>query len=303
MLKGILSALAQDSANRDPDALVAIVNTGDDFVLHGLFISPDLDTVTYTLGGGSNPETGWGLAGDTFHAMEALERYNGETWFRLGDKDLATHLYRTARLAQGASLSEVTDEIVRSWHVPARILPMSNDRVPTLVTLTDDQEVGFQEYFVKLGHSVPVKRVRFAGSEAATPTPGVLDALEKAEGIVICPSNPVLSIQPILAIAPIRETLERRREHVVAISPIIAGQALRGPADKVLAELGHEPSALGVAKMYAPFVGTFVIDEMDRSQASLVERLSMRCVVTDTVMANPERARRLGTTVIQTLGY
>jgi len=298
MLAGILAALEQDSTNRDPDDLVAIVNTGDDFVLHGLFISPDLDTVTYTLGGASNPDTGWGLAGDTFHAMEALERYGGQTWFRLGDKDLATHLYRTARLAQGASLSEVTGEIARSWHIPARLLPMSNDRVPTLVTLTDGQEVGFQEYFVKLGHSLPVKRVRFAGSEAATPAPGVLEALEKAEGIVICPSNPVLSIQPILAVPGIREVLEKRRQHVVAVSPIIAGQALRGPADRVLAELGHEPSALGVAEIYAPLAGTFVLDEMDRSQAPLVEGLSMRCMVTDTVMANLERARRLGATVI-----
>ena len=247
----------------DPGSIVGIVNTADDTELHGLHISPDIDTITYTLSGAVNPTTGWGLDGDSFRAMEALERFDAITWFRLGDADLATHLYRTGRIRDGASLSEVTGDMTRAWGVAVRLLPMSDDPVRTRLTLAGGEEVAFQDYFVKLRHSVPVERVRFAGAELAHPAPGVLEALEGAEIVVVAPSNPVVSIAPILAVPGVAGALKARRESVVAVSPIVAGAAIKGPADRLLVELGEEASAAGVARYLAEFVGTLVIDEAD----------------------------------------
>jgi LPPG:FO 2-phospho-L-lactate transferase len=294
MLAGLLAVV-------DASEVTAIVNTGDDAVMHGLAISPDLDTITYTLAGAVNPVTGWGLAGETWSAMEALGRYSDETWFRLGDRDMATHLHRTGRLAEGATLSEVTAEITAAWGLGLRLVPMSDDPVRTRLRLAD-REVSFQEYFVKLRHSVPVVHVSFAGADVARPAPSVLEAIAAAETIVIAPSNPVVSIGPILAVAGIAEALRARRERVVAVSPIVGGAAIKGPADRLLAELGGESSAAGVARWHAAHAGTLVIDDVDRELAPAVQAAGMRCVVTDTVMRAPDVAAALARTVLAAPG-
>lgn len=290
MLLGLSTVVA-------PEDLTAVVNTADDLVLHGLHVSPDLDTVTYTLAGASNQELGWGLAGETWTVMEALERYRGQTWFRLGDRDLATHLYRTQRLAEGAPLSVVTAEVAAAWGLRLRLLPMTDDRVETRVTVAGG-EIGFQEYFVGRGHAVPVTAVRFAGAEAARPAPGVLEALAEAERIVICPSNPIVSIGPVLAVPGVREAVVRRREDTVAVSPIVAGAALKGPADRMMSELGHEASVVGVARLYAPLAATLVVDAADAALAPAVEAEGMRCLVAPTVMSTPAIAAGLARTVL-----
>jgi LPPG:FO 2-phospho-L-lactate transferase len=282
----------------DPAAVIAIVNTADDTELHGLHISPDLDTVTYTLAGAVNPATGWGLTGETFAAMDALDAYGVPTWFRLGDRDLATHLYRTARLDAGATLAEVAAEIATRWKLAITIVPMSNDRVRTHLELADGGEVEFQEYFVRLRHSVAVRSVRFAGAAEATPAPGVLDAIDAADVVVIAPSNPIVSIGPILAVPGIAAALTARREDVVAISPIVAGAALKGPADRLLRELGLPASVVGVARALAPAIGTLVIDDADAPLAGEVEAEGVRCVVAPTVMATTARAAALATRVL-----
>ena len=296
----LLSGLVQVT---EPAGITALVNTGDDMVLHGLHISPDVDTVTYTLAGLDNKETGWGLAGETWAVMEALETLGGQAWFRLGDRDLATHLYRTQRLAEGATLSEVTAELAAARQVAVRLLPVSDDPVRTRLTLAEPAsgppvEVAFQDYFVRLGHGVAVRRVRFDGAERARPAPGVLEAIAGAEAVVACPSNPIVSIGPLLAVPGVRPALESRRADVVAVSPIVAGAALKGPADRLLTELGHESSAVGVARLYAPWAGTLVIDEADAHLADAVEAEGVRCVVAPTVMSSPERAAALGRAVL-----
>jgi LPPG:FO 2-phospho-L-lactate transferase len=278
--------------------ITAVVNTGDDVVLHGLHISPDLDTVMYTLGGLNDDERGWGLAGETWCAMAALERLGGESWFRLGDRDLATHLFRTQRLAQGDTLSEVTAQLVRALGVDVRLLPMTDDPVRTRVTLRDGPEISFQEYFVRHRHDVAVSSVRFDGAADAEPAPGVLDALLGAEVVVVCPSNPVVSIAPVLAVPGIEVALTKQRERVVAVSPIVAGAALKGPADRLLVELGHRSSVVGVAELYAPFSGTLVIDEADAALAGEVESTGMRCVVASTVMHTADHAAELSRVVL-----
>ncbi len=282
--------------------ITAVVNTGDDVVMHGLRISPDLDTVTYTLAGAINPETGWGLAGETWQAMQELRTLSEGRigWFGLGDRDIGTHLYRTTRLLDGATLSEVTEELCRRWAVDIKVVPMSDDRVETRVTLVGPpvEEVGFQEYFVGRRHAVAVSSVRFVGVEDASPAPGVLDAIAGADRIVICPSNPVVSIAPVLAVPGVAEAVATRRHDVVAVSPIIAGRAIKGPADRLLAELGHEPSVLGVAKMWAPWAATLVIDEADRALAAEVEAAGVRCIVAPTVMSGPAEAAALGRVVV-----
>jgi LPPG:FO 2-phospho-L-lactate transferase len=277
----------------DPGEVTAIVNTGDDLTLHGLRICPDLDTVTYTLADGIDPERGWGLAGETWAAMEALDRYGGASWFRLGDRDLATHLFRTGRLHEGAGLAEITAEVAAGWGVGVRLLPMTEDPVATRFTLAGGEEITFQDYFVRRRHEVPVAAVRFAGVELARPGPGVLDALETAERVVVAPSNPIVSIGPVVAVPGVRERLEARRDGVVAVSPIIAGAALKGPADRLLEELGEEASVVGVARRYAPFVGTLVIDEADADRAGAVEAEGVRCVVAATIMSGPAESARL----------
>jgi LPPG:FO 2-phospho-L-lactate transferase len=285
-----------------PADITALVNTGDDTVLHGLAISPDLDTVTYTLAGAIDPGRGWGLSGETWAAMGALERYGAVrpvgssaagTWFSLGDRDLATHLYRTHRLGEGAPLSNVTAEIARAWGLAVRLLPMTDDPVRTMVAVAGEGEIGFQEYFVGRRHAVAITGVRFAGIEAARPGPGVLDALDAAGVIVVAPSNPVVSIGPLLAVAGVRERLVARRDAVVAVSPIVGGKALKGPADRMLGELGVPVSAAGVARWYRDVAGTLVIDSEDEALAADVEAQGVRGVVTDTIMSTPERAAAL----------
>jgi LPPG:FO 2-phospho-L-lactate transferase len=286
-----------------PSEVTAIVNVGDDVELHGLSISPDLDTVTYTLAGAIDPERGWGLAGETWHGMEMLGRLGGEHWFNLGDQDLGTHLYRTGRLASGADLVTVTDEIAQAWGLELRLLPVSNDPVRTFVTLRDEpgDEIGFQEYFVRRQHDVAVSAVRFDGADGASPAPGVLDAIDGADTIVIAPSNPIVSIGPVLAVPGVREAVEHRRDRTVAVSPIIAGAALKGPADRLLAELGHDVSVVGVARLYRSLASTFVIDEADRELAPAVEAEGMRCVVTDTIMRDTDRAAALARVTLEAM--
>ncbi|HEV2368256.1 MAG TPA: 2-phospho-L-lactate transferase, partial [Acidimicrobiales bacterium] len=275
MLRGVLAVAP-------PEDVTAVVNTGDDLVLHGLHISPDIDTVTYTLAGAVDPGTGWGLAGETWCAMDALERYGGQTWFRLGDTDLATHLYRTQRLSEGASLSTITAEICSAWQLRLRVLPMTDDPVRTMLRVESQGEVSFQDYFVRQRHDVTVESVGFTGAERARPAPGVLDAIGRADVVLVCPSNPVVSIGPILAVPGIEEALVARRERTVAVSPIIAGAAVKGPADRLLRELGHDASVVGVARIYAPFASTLVIDGADADLAPAVEALGVRAVVTET---------------------
>ncbi|MDA8037983.1 MAG: 2-phospho-L-lactate transferase [Actinomycetota bacterium] len=281
-----------------PPKVVAVVNTGDDTELHGLAISPDIDTITYTLSSLVNEEAGWGVRGDSFRAMEALERIGGPVWFRLGDVDLATHLFRTGRMRDGATLSEVTSEIGAALGVGMRLLPMSDEPVRTRLRLRSGEEVGFQDYFVRLGHSVEVTAVRFDGVESARPAPGVLEAIVEADAIVIAPSNPVVSIGPILGVPGVADVLSKRRERVVAVSPIVAGSTLKGPADRLMRELGEEPTATGVGRRLAPVCGTLVIDSADAALAGEVESLGLSCVVRDTVMATPERARLLARAVL-----
>jgi LPPG:FO 2-phospho-L-lactate transferase len=281
-----------------PGRVHAVINTGDDEVLHGLHISPDLDTVTYTLAGAANPATGWGLAGETWRVMDALERYGGQTWFRLGDQDLATHLYRTERLAEGAPLSAITKEIAKAWGVLSHLLPMSDDAVRTRVTLASGEEVSFQDYFVRRRHSVAVGGLRFEGAESSRPAPGVLEALTGADRLVICPSNPLVSIAPILAVPGIEEAVRARRDDVVAISPIVAGAALKGPADRLLTELGHEASVVGVARHWAPIAGTLIVDEADADLAGQVEAEGMICLATATVMDHPGVGESLARLVV-----
>ncbi len=289
----------------DSTDVVTVVNTGDDTELHGLSISPDIDTVTYTLAQEIDPERGWGLRNETWRAMESLERFEdvrpegssaAPRWFNLGDTDLATHFYRTARIREGATLAQVTDEIRRAFGLSLSIIPMSNQPVRTNVHLADGA-VSFQEYFVKLRHSVPVTGVEFVGAETASFIDPAL--LKNANTIVIAPSNPIVSIGPIRALAGVEDALRARRDDVVAVSPIVAGAALKGPADRMLVELGHEPTVVGVARMYADVAATLVIDEQDAHLADAVEREGVRCVVTDTIMSKPGVAAHLARITVQ----
>lgn len=282
----------------DPAEVTVIGNTADDVEMHGLHISPDLDTITYTLAGAVNPDTGWGLAGETWSAMDSLQRYGGNTWFRLGDRDLGTHLYRTQRLREGATLSEVTAEITEAWGLTLRLLPVTDDPLATMVTVDGEGEIGFQDYFVGRRHSVPVSKIRFAGAESAVAAPGVLDAIAGAEHLIVCPSNPIVSIGPLLSVAGVMSTLAARRSRVVAVSPIVAGAALKGPADRMMAELGHDPSVVGVARLYSPWAATLVVDEADADRAAEVEAEGMRCVVAPTVMTGPAEAAALARAVL-----
>ncbi|MEY2434187.1 MAG: 2-phospho-L-lactate transferase [Acidimicrobiaceae bacterium] len=276
-----------------PADITAIVNVGDDLVLHGLHISPDLDTVTYTLAGAINTETGWGLEGETWQAMANVERYGGSSWFRLGDRDLGTHLYRTQRLADGASLSAVTAEIARAWDLQLRLLPVSDDPVRTMVTIEGEGEIGFQDYFVGRQHSVAVTSVRFAGADEARPAPGVLDAINDADVVVIAPSNPIVSIAPVLAVRGLRDAILARRSHTVAVSPIVGGAALKGPADRMMRELGHESSVVGVAGLYADIASVLVVDDVDAALSGAVEAEGMECLVVPTIMSSPAAASAL----------
>ena len=296
----------------DAHAVTGIVNVGDDLELHGLRISPDLDTITYTLAGEINPDTGWGLRGESWQAMDSVKRYGGISWFGLGDRDLGTHLFRTQRSSEGAGLAEITAEITRAWGLELRLLPVTEDRLRTTLTIPGDDpsgasaghpaepttEVSFQEYFVHRQHGVAVQGVRFDGAETARPGPGVLEALADAERVVIAPSNPLISIEPVLAVPGVRDALISRRADTVAVSPIVDGAALKGPADRLLTELGHEATVVGVARLYAPLAATLVIDEADAHLADAVAAEGIRPVVTATVMRTPELAAALARTVL-----
>lgn len=284
-----------------PERLLIIGNTGDDAEIHGLHVSPDLDTVTYTLAGLADPRRGWGIRGDSFRCLEALGRLGAETWFQLGDRDLATHLYRTRRLQQGASLTDVTAEIAGALGVGSRIVPMSDHRVRTRIC-TAAGELEFQTYFVKRRARDRVAGVRFEGASEAGPARGVIDALEDADAIIICPSNPFLSIAPILAIPGIRAALQHKRDRTLAISPIVGGRALKGPAADMMKSMRLRPAASEVARLYRDVVSVFVLDEVDRGQASLVKGLAMRAVVTNTVMRGLRERKSLAQAVVGALG-
>jgi len=276
----------------DPGLLTIIVNTGDDIVLHGLKISPDLDIVTYTLAGIVDASKGWGFRGETFHALKRLAAYGRPNWFNLGDRDLATHIHRTALLAEGKTLSQATDSIRTALGVKSRILPMSDSSVPTIID-SNEGPLHFQEYLVKRRAEPVVKGIRFAGMESARPVPGVLEAIRDADRILICPSNPLISIGPILAVPGIREELRANKQKVFAVCPIVGGKSLKGPSDKMLAQLGHDSTALGVAKLYADFTGTFVIDPADKSQSPAISALGMHVAILPTVMKTLSQKRKL----------
>ena len=280
--------------------IIVIGNTGDDLEVHGLHVSPDLDTVTYTLAGIADPDQGWGVAGDTFECLDHLERLGGETWFRLGDRDLATHLYRTSLLRRGLPLSEVTSRIVRSLGVRSRIMPMSDDRVRTWVE-TDQGRLDFQTYFVKRQSRDQVRGVEFVGAETAKPSPGVVEEIRAAKAVIVAPSNPIISIGPILAVPGIRESLRNTKAAVAAVSPIVAGRALKGPTTRMMQGLGMKATALSVAELYRDFLDFFVFDQQDAALSGPIEALGMKLVTTNTVMASAARKKELARAVLRAI--
>jgi len=293
-LRGLARVAGQPRLN-------VIVNTGDDEEFYGLHISPDLDTITYTLAGASNPLTGWGLEGETFAALGALSRFYGRGWFNLGDRDLATHLFRTERMHAGESLSRITAEIARRYGVGAQVMPMSDDRVRTFVKLRGRRAIPFQEYFVHGHFRGAVERIELRGASRARPLEAALGALRGSAAIIIAPSNPFVSIGPILALRGMRDAMRRARPRVAAISPIVGGKAIKGPAAKMLRALGHQASALGVARLYRGLCAVFVLDHADRRAAAAVEKLGIRAIVTDTIMADDTRSARLADVVLRAL--
>jgi len=280
----------------DPDTVTVVVNTGDDDEFHGLWVCPDLDSVTYTLADAHDRERGWGLAGETFVTVDALGRFGDDTWFRLGDRDLATHLHRTERRRAGVPLHRITADIASAWGVRSRLLPMTDDRVATRITARGPDgttEYAMQEWFVRERAEPVVEAVAFAGAADARPAPGVLEALHDAETIVLCPSNPVISIGPILAVPGIREVLVERRDRVVGVSPIVGGRPVKGPADRLMGPLGIDVSSVGVARAYRDFCSALVIDVRDAADADAVAALGVRPVVTDTLMRDARIAAAL----------
>lgn len=273
----------------DPSTLTIIVNTGDDERFFDLAVSPDLDTITYTAAGVANPRTGWGRRDDSFHCLDALGRFYDETWFRLGDRDLATHIYRTQRLAAGARLSSVTAEVCRAFGIAARILPMSDDPVRTVLD-TAAGTLTFQDYLVRRRARPAVRRIRYLGAERARPAPGVVAAIRDAAAVVIAPSNPLLSIGPLLAVPGIRRTLERRHGPTVAVSPLVGGRAPTGPLARQLRRLGLPASSLGIAACYRPFLDALVIDHRDRAEAAVLAASGCRVIVADTLFSTEGRA-------------
>jgi LPPG:FO 2-phospho-L-lactate transferase len=271
--------------------LTVVVNTADDFELWGLRVCPDLDTVMYTLAGISNRETGWGVEEESFAALEMLAGYGEDTWFTLGDRDLATHVLRTSRLRAGEPLTRITADLSGALGVRSAILPMCDEPVATVLD-TPEGPLEFQEYFVRRGQRDEVLGIELRGIEDARPTDAIIGALDAADLVVLCPSNPVVSIGPILAVPGMREALEASRAARVAVSPIVGGRALKGPADRMLASMGHEVSAAGVARMYEGLVGGMVIDAVDEEERSGIEDFGMRVLATDAIMRGaPDRAR------------
>jgi LPPG:FO 2-phospho-L-lactate transferase len=277
--------------------LTAIVNTGDDATIYGVHVSPDVDIVTYWLAGLADVERGWGIEGDSFSVVDALSRLGGESWFRLGDRDFATCIRRTHLLASGATLSAATDQITSTLGVRPRVLPMSDDSVRTKVVCKDGRTLEFQEYFVRERQQPAVAEIRFDGIGDAKPAPDVLEAIEDADAVIVCPSNPVVSIGPILGLPGVRDAL-RRHERVTAVTPIVRGSPLRGPADKLLPAAGAEVSASGVAALYADFCNVFVVDSTDTEQLEPVEELGIEAAALDTIMTDPDASERLATQLL-----
>lgn len=280
----------------DPVEVTAIVNVGDDATFHGLHVSPDLDTVLYTLAGVVDPERGWGLRGDTFAVQGALAQLGRDTWFQLGDGDIATHLHRTALLREGVPLSAATARLAHAFGVSVRLLPASDEPEATMVR-TDDGWLAFQEYFVRRGQRDIVREVRFDGPR--TPAPGVLEAIGAARVVIVAPSNPIVSIGPIVAVRGVREALANTAAPVVAVSPIVGGEAIKGPAAAMLRSLGHEVSPAGVARLYAGFLDTLVIDEHDSALAPAVEAVGVRAVVAPTIMRDLAAKERLARAALE----
>ncbi len=280
-----------------PGELTVIVNVGDDNERHGLLVCPDLDTILYTLAGLADPAQGWGVAGDTHTAMTMLERYGDETWFRIGDSDMATHVRRGQLMREGASLTDATAAMASALGVPSRLAPATDDRLRTIV-LTDDGELDFQTYFVRRRQADAVRSLRFDGADAARPSAVALEAIREAELIVIGPSNPLVSIGPIFAIPGMREAVQAAGAPKVGVSGIVAGRAIRGPADRMLATLGHEPTARGVATLYAAVLDRFVIDEADAALAPEIEALGMSVSVLPTVMRSDDDRAALARSVV-----
>lgn len=291
--------LAQGLALAAPDeAQTVVVNTADDFDLFGLRICPDIDTVVYTLAGLANPATGWGIAGDTRVTLDAIARYGRDVWFQLGDQDFATHILRTERLRQGMPLSAVTGELAHALGVRPRVLPMTDDPVATKVR-TPAGLLDFQEYFVARRQQDDVVGVEFQGARDARPVPAAIEAIQRADVIVICPSNPIVSIGPLLAVPGYREAIERSPAPVVAVSPLVGGKALKGPADKMLATLGHDVSAAGVAALYRGLIDGFVLDNVDAALSNRIEEMGVRAFATNAIMGDAADRRRLATDVLE----
>jgi len=276
-----------------PENLSIIVNTGDDIELFGLYIAPDLDIVTYTLAGIVNPATGWGLEDDTFHCLDQLLRYSGgERWFNLGDRDLATHVFRTQMMRSGYRLSEVTERIRKALGVESRILPMSDTHTPTII-ISDEGELHFQEYLVKRRAQPKVRSIRFDRIETARPAPGVAEAILQAEAIIVCPSNPLISIGPIFAVPGMIDLIKERKAPIVALSPIVGGASLKGPSDRMMADLGMDVSAQEVSRIYSGLIDAFIIDHLDEAARPEIEKAGVRVFVTDTVMTNADKKLEL----------
>lgn len=286
----------------DPARLDVIVNTADDETFYGLHVSPDVDTVTYTLAGLVNPALGWGLADESFRTLGELAKYYGKAWFGLGDRDFATHLFRTDRLRQGDPLSKVTRRIAQRLGVKSQVMPMSDDRVRTFVRLRrNPRAIPFQEYFVKRRFRGEVERIELRGLDRARPLPAAMRSIRESAAVILAPSNPFVSLGPILGLKGVRQALALVKERVAAISPIVGGKTVKGPADRMLRGLGHEVSALGVARLYHDFVGLFVIDRQDHRYIEPIQELGMRAIVADTIMSTPARAARLAGVVLHAL--
>jgi LPPG:FO 2-phospho-L-lactate transferase len=281
------------------ERIVAVVNVADDIVLHGLHISPDLDTITYTLADEIDPERGWGLRHESWNAMTTIARFGDGDWFSLGDRDLGTHLHRTRRLQDGATLTEVTAELARGWNVRTNVLPVSDDPLATMVTLADERvELSFQEYFVGRRHDVAIAGVRFDGIDTCRPTVGALAAIESSDVVVVAPSNPIVSIGPLLAVHGVSDALRNRRAPTVAISPIVGGKALKGPTARMLAELGHDADSLGVARLLAGLIDVMVIDDADAPLAQPISEVGVTPFITNTVMSDSDRSAALARAVL-----
>jgi LPPG:FO 2-phospho-L-lactate transferase len=281
-----------------PEQVTIIVNTGDDFQWMGLYICPDLDTVTYTLAGLANPETGWGILGDTFHALERLQILGCDTWFKLGDRDLATHIYRSQKIREGNTLAQVTGDISRKSGIRSVILPMTNSYVPTEIQ-TDEGTLAFQDYFVRRRCEPRVEAFLYRTIENSSAAPGVIEAVRAAEVVFICPSNPYISIGPILAVPGIREALHETNARIAAITPIIAGQAIKGPTARMLREMGQDVSAVSVARMYSDFVDLFVLDQRDAGLLPGVASLGLQVRLADTLMDDHRSKTDLARKVVE----